>query len=252
MNFQISRNGQIYGPYTLDDLKRYLASGNVLLTDLAKSETMTEWLPVSEVLANDGVPPVPPQSEQPATAYSSPANPAAAPYVPVPISAPASAAIAMSAYPDPPSLHWALVMLFTLLTCGLFIVIWNLIVSYWLRRVQPNANAFYFYVAHAVLLLFVFITPGHSSHWFMFGYHNGSGFFGGLLVLATWVVKLVARFSEMASLEEHFNGPEPIGLVLNPVMVFFFGGLYFQHHLTRIYAIKQAARFGRAAAPYAY
>jgi hypothetical protein len=33
MHYQISRNGQEYGPYTLEDLQRYLASGNVMPTD---------------------------------------------------------------------------------------------------------------------------------------------------------------------------------------------------------------------------
>ena len=49
---------------------------------------------------------------------------------------------------------------------------------------------------------------------------------------------------QRAALEEHFNGPEPVGLQLNPVMTFFFGGLYFQYHLNRINALKQAARYG--------
>ena len=54
MTYQISRSGQIYGPYTLDDLRRYLASGNVLLTDLAKSDEMQDWVPVSQILAQAG------------------------------------------------------------------------------------------------------------------------------------------------------------------------------------------------------
>ena len=40
MHYQITRNGQNYGPYTLEDLQRYLASGNVLPTDLCKSDEM--------------------------------------------------------------------------------------------------------------------------------------------------------------------------------------------------------------------
>jgi hypothetical protein len=47
-----------------------------------------------------------------------------------------------------------------------------------------------------------------------------------------------------ASLEEHFNGPEPIGLRLNPLLVFLFGGIYFQYQFNRINALKQAARYG--------
>ncbi len=49
MPYQVSRNGQMYGPYTLEDLQRYIASGHVLYTDMAKSEDMSEWLPVSQI-----------------------------------------------------------------------------------------------------------------------------------------------------------------------------------------------------------
>ena len=56
MTYQVSRNGQMYGPYTLEDLQRYVASGNVLLTDMAKSEEMPDWLPVAQILGTAGVP----------------------------------------------------------------------------------------------------------------------------------------------------------------------------------------------------
>ncbi len=264
VTYQISRNGQIYGPYTLDDLKRYLASGNVLPSDLAKSEGMADWLPVSQILvqegASAGVPPsTPPLAEPYAPAGAAPTPNYAAPYTPPYASAAyaspqASAALASSPYPDPPSLHWALVALFSLFTCGLFMLIWNLIVCAWLKRVQPNATALLYYIAAAVCTLLMLVTPGVSAHEaFRPGIHihSGSNTFGSLLFLAFWVLKLVARFMEQGSLEEHFNGPEPIGLRLNPVMTFFFGGLYFQHHLTRIAALKQAARYGTVA-PYPY
>ena len=72
--------------------------------------------------------------------------------------------------------------------------------------------------------------------------------FASFLGLIGWLVRLVARFSMRASLEEHFNGPDPIGLRLSGVMTFFFGGLYFQYHLNRINEIKNALRYQRAAA----
>ncbi len=50
MPYHVSRNGQTYGPYTLEDLQRYVASGNILATDLAKSDEMPEWVPVSQIL----------------------------------------------------------------------------------------------------------------------------------------------------------------------------------------------------------
>jgi GYF domain 2 len=56
MNYFISREGMEYGPYTLADLQRYVASGNVLVTDLARSEGMSDWMPVSQVIGNIPVP----------------------------------------------------------------------------------------------------------------------------------------------------------------------------------------------------
>ncbi len=262
MHYQISRNGQEYGPYTLEDLQRYLASGNVLPTDLAKSETMTEWVPVSQILAGN-VPPgtVPPVSEP--MAGSGPAytnvgtvtGAAAAGYSGFDYGQPGYVApnpnvLAGSPYPDAPNLHWGLVLLFAVLTCSLFMFIWNLIVAAWLKRVQPNATSLFYYIGAGVLLVIQWLESANYSvhHVFTPGLHGMSGNHGGLFIgLVAWVVRLVARFSQRASLEEHFNGPEPVGLQLNPVMTFFFGGLYFQYHLNRINAMKQAARYGAGA-----
>jgi hypothetical protein len=56
MNYFISRNDQQYGPYTLADLQRYVADGSILVSDLTRSEGMTEWVPVSHVIGNIPVP----------------------------------------------------------------------------------------------------------------------------------------------------------------------------------------------------
>ena len=45
MNYFISRGGQQYGPYAPPDLQRYLAEGSIQYSDLARTETMSEWLP---------------------------------------------------------------------------------------------------------------------------------------------------------------------------------------------------------------
>jgi hypothetical protein len=56
MNYFILRNGQQYGPYTLADLQRYVAAGSILVTDMTRSEGMTDWIPVSQVIGNIPVP----------------------------------------------------------------------------------------------------------------------------------------------------------------------------------------------------
>src|ERR1051326_6899708 len=98
MNYFIKREEKQYGPYSLADLQKYVASGNILLTDLCRSEGLTDWVPVSQVIGNIPVPVAAPQSAQSSVyggtpSYSAPAG---------------SVAPAVSYYPPPPNLHWAL------------------------------------------------------------------------------------------------------------------------------------------------
>lgn len=74
---------------------------------------------------------------------------------------------------------------------------------------------------------------------------QGRGIAGyGVVAVLCWVVRLVARFSFRADLEQHYNTTEPIGLEINPVLTFFFGGIYLQSVMNRINAIKRGVAFG--------
>jgi len=256
MHYQISRNGQEYGPYTLEDLERYLGTGNVLPTDLAKGETMTEWVPVSTLLAGK----VPPAAGAPASEpfvgsastytnvgtvtgaagggysgfeYGAPGYGAANPNV-----------LAASSYPDAPNLHWGLYLLFAVLTCGWFSKVFTVVQAVWMKKVQPNSIALWFYIGAYVLafinayrsrLIMISILSHHYDP-----FHTAGG--GGLTLLY-WALIIASRFMMKSSLEEHFNGPEPVGLRLSGVMTFFFGGVYFQAKLNEINAVKAAARY---------
>jgi GYF domain 2 len=223
MTYQVSRNGQMYGPYTFEDLQRYVASGNVLPTDLAKSEDMPDWLPVAQILGAAAAP-----------TATIPATPAAYPPQPG------------VAYPDPPNLNWGLELLLGFLTCGIFVVVWNLIIASWANRVQPASKALMYYIIATVLIVLhlggswgIFIAVAHHHQ-----YHRSV--LGSLLWLASWVVRLIARFTLRDTLEQHFNGSEPLGLRLSAVMTFFFGGIYFQYKLNEINQIKQGLRYRTA------
>ena len=223
MLYQISRNGQMYGPYTLDDLRRYVGSGNVLPTDLAKSEEMTEWLLVSQVLGE-------PIS---AAATSAPIPPyqGAAPSYPG----------AAAAYPDPPNLNWIAVLAISIVTCGLFAVVWDIVQAVWMRKVNPRSNALFLYIAETAIsfagtsgrMILIFSSSMHQQY---FG-------LGGIVFLITITLLILARFDMRRSMEEHYNGPEPIGLSLSGVMTFFFGSLYFQYHFSHINEMKRMARY---------
>ena len=227
MLYHVRRNDQSYGPYTLEDLQRYVASGNVLPTDLAKGEEMTEWVPVAQVLGGS-VPPAEPRMVAPYAGGAVPAYPAG-----------------VAPYPDPPNLHWGLALLIGVFTCGLFIVIWDFVQAAWMRKVNPRSNAIFLYIAAVVfdlvlvpVRIYLMIQSGLQLK------YTGLG-----IVTAVLVITLIelARFDMRRYMQEHFNGPEPVGLALNPVMTFFFGGLYFQYHYTRINEMKRMARYGGAA-----
>jgi hypothetical protein len=203
MNYFIKRDLQEYGPYTLSELQRYVASGNVLLTDLCHSEGATDWVPVSQVIGN----------------------------IPVPQAAPAPtqasiAAAAAAQYPAPPSLHWGVVVLLGVLTCGLFGWVWAIVEANWMRKVQPTSKALVLWsIAVLLFLVDVILTAVPDQ---------GAKSLAVITRLGGAILWIAASFSMKNSMEEHYNSAEPIGLDLNGVMTFFFNIYYFQYHFTQI------------------
>jgi uncharacterized protein DUF4339 len=203
MNYMLMRDGQQYGPYTLADLQRYVAAGNVLVSDLVKSEGMDDWVPVSQVIGNIAVP-VTPQPQ----------------WTPLPI----------SPYPPPPSLHWGIVLALDVMTCGLFGWAWAIVQAVWVRKVQPDSKA----LLYIIIALALFVASPTLR------FAASSPNVELPLRLAGIIMWLVGVFSMKASLEEHFTSAEPIGLRLSPVMTFFFNVVYFQYHFTEIAQAKKA------------
>jgi GYF domain 2/Domain of unknown function (DUF4234) len=209
LDYFISRDGQQYGPYTLADLQRYVASGEVLVTDLATSDALTEPVAVAQIVGNISASPVPSQGG--------------------PVSM-------VSMYPDPPNLHWGLVLLFTVITCGIFSLVWEIVQAVWIKRVEPESKSAYIYGGAVVALLGI---VGASV---LHGLSPAQVNFTPILQIVYYALVLVARYSLRSSLEEHYNGPEPMGLDLSGVMTFFFGGIYFQYHINDIVRRKAADR----------
>lgn len=215
MNYFITRDGQQYGPYTLADLQRYAASGEVSLNDLATSEANNEPIPVAQIIGTIAVP--------------LPAAPGV--YV-----------VETPDFPNPPNLHWGLVLLFVVLTCGFFGIAWEIVQSAWMKRVEPATRSIYYYSVAALMLVIVFVLS------FEAGLSHSQNPLTSLFNLAYLVLVLAGRFSFKSSMEEHFNGPDPMGISLSGVMTFFFGGIYFQYYINDIVRRKEqdlAFRMGR-------
>jgi GYF domain 2 len=234
MKYYIRRDLNEYGPYTLADLQRYVAQGNIALTDQTRSEGMTDWVPVSQVIGNIPAPPgggtVYGGPAAASTPYMSGATPSAGGTVFSGTPAYSSVSPNMSATPVPPDFHWALVLLIGIVTCGIFFWVWFLVEAAFVRKIRPQSNGIIFAAGALVCNIggqFIRIVG-------VLGHHFGLTPFGSLVGIASFVLYVVAAFTIKSDLEEYYNSGEPINLKLNGVMVFFFAVFYFQHHFSRI------------------
>ena len=124
----------------------------------------------------------------------------------------------------PPDLHWALLILLNLITCGIFGIVWVFIQAFWAKKLAPGNTAIAFVSAYAGgIVLAVMLSLDKSTEPF-----------GSLVNLAGVVCLIVGNFRIRAAMEEYYNSAENIGLTLSGVMTFFFGMIYFQYHINRI------------------
>lgn len=228
MKYYIQRQLNEYGPYTLADLQRYVAQGSIQLSDLTRSEGMTDWVPVSQVIGNIPIPvpvPVTPAYGVGAgyggggTVYGGSGT----------VYGGHPGAIGMDT-PVPIDFHWALVLLIGIFTCGLFFSAWTIVEAVFVRKIKPESKG----------LMFVIIAVAGS---YLGGFANGfiSAMnhtdpqpLGHLITIVFALLYLVGAFTMRSDLEEYYNTEEPINLKLSGVMTFFFSIFYFQHHFSRI------------------
>lgn len=226
----MSRNGAKFGPYAETQLDAMFAQGNIAPNDLVWKDGMPGWLPASEVF-NINVwgsqrvapPPVPRQSVPPNPA-AAPLMPAAAVFQPQPSQR--AQAGAKDATPLPPKLHWGLVLLFTVLTLGIFVLVWMFIQSSWVRKIDSTSNATNQLIGYLALMIVGQVIGGSSTA-------SLQGL-GGLLIIGAYVVFYFGVFSMRRSMLTYFNQTEPIQLKLSAVMTCLFSIFYFQSHMTRI------------------
>jgi hypothetical protein len=68
MNIFVVRNGQTYGPYPEDAVRKYVSEGSMLPTDMARTEAMQTLVPLSQLLMKEAPsqpPYTPPQPVMP-------------------------------------------------------------------------------------------------------------------------------------------------------------------------------------------
>jgi GYF domain 2 len=203
MDYFVRRGEEQFGPYTLGELQEYAQSGRVLPSDLAKSEGLADWIPVSQVLGN--------------------------------IPTPASVAVTASAPPEPlvplpPNLHWAILLILGLLTRQIFNCAWAFVLANWARKLSGTNKA----------MVYVAMYPAGIFSG-MVGIAVGAGtnrqilaVVGGVLFLAGLIFYIVGIFKIRDAMEDYYNSTEKIGLQLSGAMTFFFSTVYLQYHVNEI------------------
>jgi len=203
VQYFVKRGEQRFGPYTLADLQRYVQSGNIALEDVAQSEGMADWMPVSQVLGNI-----------PATAVTS----GGAAVAPAP---------ERELVPLPPNWHWSLILILGLFTRQLFNLVWALIQANWARKLSGDNKPMVLVAMYpAGMIAGILMTVFFRS--------DGMAGLGAIFILAGAIVYLVGVFSIRAAMEDYYNSTENIGLQLGGVMTFFFSTVYIQYHINKI------------------
>lgn len=209
MNYFVKRGDQEYGPYTLAVLQQYVSQGNISKEDMARSEAMSDWVPVASIIGNIAV------STTPA-----PAGFGGAGAVPVD-------------RPLPPNLHWSLVVVLGIVTVGIFWVIWLFVQAAWIRKVVPKSRAL-FYLLGYVIAAFLAVLFDKSL-------------VDPILRIAGIVLSLMGIFAMRSDIEEYSTTLTPAGISLSGVMTFFFSAAYFQYHLKEVRELSQRTPVAGAA-----
>lgn len=168
-----------------------------------------------------------------------------------------SGEITSAAFPAPPGVHWGVLLIASILVdgivekflphpysdslSGLLLDGWAIYFCIWLRKLDKGAVSFLWWVAIAVTgfvaELIGFSVPDYSA----------MRFFTAGLFMITIGIYVLAVFAIRATLLQHYNGREPLGLALNPWWTLLFSFYYFQFRLYPIAQFKNRIARGKIA-----
>ncbi len=223
MHYTVKRGEETFGPYTLADLQKYVQTGNVQPTDLAQSEGMSDWAPVSQVIGTIAVP---------TTSYGAAVAPALQPVATVPL---------------PPNLHWSVVLICNIATrlffpFVLFNLVWSMLLANWARKLDGDNNTLVLVAMYPAGFLAAFV----AAVVMVVTRADGRILLSviGLLIIGGLIAYIIGIFKIKAAMEEYYNSTENFGLKLSGPMTFFFSTIYLQYHVNEITKWKKDAAQG--------
>jgi hypothetical protein len=135
------------------------------------------------------------------------------------------------AFPAPPRLHWGIVFALSVVTIGIFGMVWMVVQANWVKKVTKNSKPFAWCLAYLLaypLLFLCAVALGATL-----GLIHRADIAHELSRTITLVVRVVmfvlyvaAAFTLKGVLEE-----KPIDIPLGGVMTFLLAPTYFQYHL---------------------
>jgi Tfp pilus assembly major pilin PilA len=234
----IGQNGEKYGPYNEATVRQWMAEGKFAPDALAWRDGMADWVPLSHFFyAAPGVtpqPPPPPAFRAHDGGFGGDSFSARR------YGDTGQAQANRGDIPEPPSLHWGLVLLYSILTLGIFSLVWPFIQANWIRKIDPQSKSRLLLVIALVCLLI-----GEPIYWIglaaqMHGTSGAAGL-GGMILLARWILYLVAYFS-MAGSIENLVGRHGIRSEIGRITLFFFPMFYLQAQLTWLARWRQTGQ----------
>ena len=262
MTYFLTRGNDRYGPYTLADLQRYVASGNISPMDIVFREGDATQIQVSDLLSTDAAvtSPTPPLTNSGFAQFDADPRLSHSPFHTEPVPP--------SGIPAAPALDWWLVLIFATLTCGLFGLIWLFFQARWLKRLDPSSNTILFlalYVGTSVVVFPLAIGSVIFSSGIEEPSETAAVMFGILymvLGLASMILALASSVSRKSGLETASSPWGGLRIELGAgftvaVVILCFISLLFivapawiQFHLDRIREWQARAQLGNPGYPY--
>jgi hypothetical protein len=135
------------------------------------------------------------------------------------------------AFPAPPRLHWGIVLALSIVTIGLFGMVWLLVQAHWVKKVTRDGKPFAWCLAYLLSLPAVYMAAFVGGLLLAILHQPDTlAMFTAILIgvtrLGMFVLYVFAAFTLKGALEA-----QPIDIPLSGVMTFFFSATYFQYHL---------------------
>jgi hypothetical protein len=219
----LAQKGQKLGPFSETEVQQWVVEEKYGADTLVWRKGMAEWQPLHTVFPKRAPSPAPTiataappavftAEERPQSAYSSGYQEATSDSFDLQ---------SRDSLPTPPSLHWGLVLLFSILSLGIFALVWPFIQAGWVRKIDNASNATkWLSIGVGCLVLSVVLSMA-----------NPQSTLASLMSLAYSVLMLVAYFSMAGSIRREMAAYE-LPVAIGGATLFFFNLLYLQGQLS--------------------